>query len=128
MKILMVLTEHSPRGGAKPDAAFWLAEFAAPYYAFKDAGAAVTLASRHGDASPSVPAGTAPARPTGATHRFEADPAALAALAGTRALRDLVTSDFDAVFYPDGPGPHWDWPGMHVRSLGSDPSRAAESI
>ena len=43
MKILMVLTSHDQLGDTGKKTGFWLEEFAAPYYAFKDAGADVTL-------------------------------------------------------------------------------------
>ena len=45
MKILMVLTSHDQLGDTGRKTGFWLEEFAAPYYTFLDAGAAVTLAS-----------------------------------------------------------------------------------
>ena len=46
MKVLMVLTSHSDLGNTGKKTGFWLEEFAAPYYIFKDAGAEVVLASR----------------------------------------------------------------------------------
>ena len=45
MHILMVLTSHDRLGETGKKTGFWLEEFAAPYYVFKDAGAQVTLAS-----------------------------------------------------------------------------------
>ena len=39
MKILMVLTSHDRLGDTGHKTGFWLEEFAAPYYVFKDAGA-----------------------------------------------------------------------------------------
>jgi putative intracellular protease/amidase len=48
MKILMILTSHDRLGESGDRTGFWLEEFAAPYYAFLDAGAAVTLASPRG--------------------------------------------------------------------------------
>ena len=41
-KILMVLTSHDQLGNTGAKTGFWLEEFAAPYYVFKDAGADVT--------------------------------------------------------------------------------------
>ena len=43
-KILMVLTSHDQLGDTGRKTGFWLEELAAPYYAFKDAGAAQTIA------------------------------------------------------------------------------------
>ena len=41
MKILMVLTSHDKLGNTGRKTGFWLEEFAAPYYVFKDAGAEI---------------------------------------------------------------------------------------
>jgi putative intracellular protease/amidase len=45
MKILIVLTSHDRLGDTGRKTGFWLEELAAPYYAFKDAGAEIVLAS-----------------------------------------------------------------------------------
>jgi putative intracellular protease/amidase len=45
MKILMVLTSHDRLGDTGKKTGFWLEEFAAPYYIFKNADADLTLAS-----------------------------------------------------------------------------------
>ena len=44
MKILMVLTSHDRLGNTGKKTGFWLEEFAAPFYVFKNAGAEMTLA------------------------------------------------------------------------------------
>lgn len=108
MNILMVLTSHDQLGNTGKKTGFWLEEFAAPYYAFKDAGADVTLASPKGGQPPLDPKSDAPDAQTEATRRFKADPAAQAALADTRPLADVSADGFDAVFYPGGHGPLWD--------------------
>ncbi|WP_048441781.1 type 1 glutamine amidotransferase domain-containing protein [Caenimonas sp. SL110] len=108
MKILMVLTSHDQLGDTGKKTGFWLEEFAAPYYVFKDAGAQVTLASPKGGQPPLDPKSDAPDAQTDATRRFKSDAAAQAALSSTRMLRDVSGDDFDAVFYPGGHGPLWD--------------------
>ena len=108
MKILMVLTSHDQLGDTGAKTGFWLEEFAAPYYVFKDAGVQITLASPLGGQPPLDPKSDDPASQTEATHRFKADLAAQALLASTRPLREMVAADFDAVFYPGGHGPLWD--------------------
>lgn len=55
MKILMVLTSHDELGTTGHKTGFWLEEFAAPYYVFKDAGAEITLASPKGGATAAGP-------------------------------------------------------------------------
>ena len=50
--ILLVLTSHDQLGDTGKKTGFWLEEFAAPYYVFKDAGAQITLASPRGGQPP----------------------------------------------------------------------------
>jgi len=108
MKILMVLTSHDRLGDTGKKTGFWLEEFAAPYFVFKDAGANVTLASPKGGQPPLDPKSDEPDAKTDATRRFSADGDANAALAATRVLAEVAKDDFDAVFYPGGHGPLWD--------------------
>lgn len=108
MKILMVLTSHDQLGNTGHKTGFWLEEFAAPYYAFKDAGAEIVLASPKGGQPPLDPKSDAPESQTEATRRFRADTAATAALASTLKLADAAKGQYNAIFYPGGHGPLWD--------------------
>jgi putative intracellular protease/amidase len=108
MNILMVLTSHEQLGDTGKKTGFWLEEFAAPYYVFKDAGARVTLASPKGGQPPQDPKSDEPDYRTEATERFGQDAEAQEALANTLKLADINPHDFDAVFYPGGHGPLWD--------------------
>lgn len=108
MKVLMVLTSHDKLGDTGLKTGFWLEELAAPYYAFKDAGAEITLASPQGGKPPLDPKSNEPDFQTDFTHRFAADADANAQLATTVKLDSLSQADFDAVFYPGGHGPLWD--------------------
>ncbi len=107
-KILMVLTSHDQLGDTGKKTGFWLEEFAAPYYVFKDAGVAITLASPQGGQPPLDPKSDEPDFHTDATRRFRTDQAAQALLASTNKLSAMVARDYDAVFYPGGHGPLWD--------------------
>ena len=107
-KILMVLTSHDKLGDTGEKTGFWLEEFAAPYYVFKDVGATITLASPKGGQPPLDPKSDAPDAQTDATRRFRTDAEATAALAATHKLGDIDPADYDAVFYPGGHGPLWD--------------------
>lgn len=107
-KILMVLTSHDQLGDTGKKTGFWLEEFAAPYYALKDAGAAVTVVSPAGGRPPLDPKSDEPDAQTDATRRFKADADAQAVLASTGKLSEVKADDFDAVFYPGGHGPLWD--------------------
>lgn len=108
MKILMVLTSHDRLGDTGQKTGFWLEEFAAPFYVFKDAGASITLASPTGGQPPLDPKSDAPDAKTPATRRFKGDQESQTALANTRQLADVSADDYDAVFYPGGHGPMWD--------------------
>jgi putative intracellular protease/amidase len=108
MKILMVLTSHDKLGDTGEKTGFWLEEFAAPYYVFKDAGAEIVLASPAGGQPPLDPKSDAEDSQTEATMRFKADEGANQALATTHKLADITTDGFDAIFYPGGHGPLWD--------------------
>ena len=107
-KILMVLTSHDQLGSTGTKTGFWLEEFAAPYYVFKDAGVEITLASPQGGHPPLDPKSDEPDFQTDATRRFKADAAAQSRLASTHKLGTMSGRDFDAVFYPGGHGPLWD--------------------
>jgi putative intracellular protease/amidase len=110
MKVLIVLTSHDRLGDTGEKTGFWLEEFAAPYYALKDAGAAITLASPKGGQPPLDPKSDKPENQTDATKRFQQDQAAQSMLANTKKLADVSADDFDGVFYPGGHGPMWDLP------------------
>lgn len=108
MKILMVLTSHDQLGNTGKKTGFWLEEFAAPYYTFKDAGAEITVVSPAGGQPPLDPKSDEPSAQTAETDRFSNDTAAQQVLANTGLLADVNVEDFDAVFYPGGHGPLWD--------------------
>ena len=108
MKILMVLTSHDQLGNTGKKTGFWLEEFAAPYFAFKDAGVQLTLASPKGGQPPLDPKSDEPDAQTEATERFRKDSAAQSALASTVVLSSVKADDYDAIFYPGGHGPLWD--------------------
>ncbi|SEB92249.1 Putative intracellular protease/amidase [Pseudomonas mohnii] len=108
MKILMVLTSHDQLGNTGKKTGFWLEEFAAPYFAFKDAGVQLTLASPKGGQPPLDPKSDEPDAQTEATERFRKDSAAQSALASTVVLSSVKADGYDAIFYPGGHGPLWD--------------------
>ncbi len=108
MKILMVLTSHDTLGNTGHKTGFWLEEFAAPYYAFTDAGVDVTVASPKGGQPPIDPKSDDPNNQTASQDRFKADKKAQDVLAHTYRLDTMSAAGFDAVFYPGGHGPLWD--------------------
>lgn len=108
MKVLMVLTSHDQMGDSGNKTGFWLEEFTAPYYVFKEAGADVTLASPKGGQPPVDPNSEAEEALTETTRRFQQDAHAKESLASTKKLADVDMGQFDAIFYPGGHGPMWD--------------------
>jgi putative intracellular protease/amidase len=113
MKILMVITSHDQLGNTGRKTGFWLEEFAAPYYVFRDAGVELTLASPKGGQPPIDPKSDLPENQTPAMARFKKDAAAQDALAHTVKLADVKAKDYDTVFYPGGHGPMWDLAESH---------------
>jgi len=108
MKILMVLTSHDQLGNTGRKTGFWLEEFAAPYFVFRDAGVELTLASPKGGQPPVDPKSDLPENQTLAMTRFKRDATAQRALANTVKLETVKPEDYDTVFYPGGHGPTWD--------------------
>ncbi|MEH6473147.1 MAG: type 1 glutamine amidotransferase domain-containing protein [Halopseudomonas sp.] len=108
MKILLILTSHDALGDTGEKTGFWVEEFAAPYYAFADAGADITLASPAGGQPPIDPKSTLEDFQTDATRRFDRDTSLQTKLASTHTLSEISADDFDAIFYPGGHGPLWD--------------------
>jgi putative intracellular protease/amidase len=111
-RILIVLTSHGQLGGTGRKTGFYWEELAAPYWAFRDAGHSVTIASITGGRGVDDP-GSLKADPTQrptAVQRFLADPSAMAALNDTAAIASATPANFDAVFLPGGHGTMWDLP------------------
>jgi putative intracellular protease/amidase len=108
MKILLVLTSHNVLGNTGKPTGFWLEEFTAPYYAFKDAGAEVTVISPKGGHPPIDPRSDDPDNQTESMQRFKKDPAAQQVLAHSVKLADVKANDYDTIFYAGGHGPMWD--------------------
>jgi putative intracellular protease/amidase len=108
MKILMVLTSHDQLGNTGRKTGFWLEEFAAPYFVFRDAGVQLTLASPMGGQPPVDPKSDMPENQTAAMARFKQDRNAQNDLAHTAKLADMKSEDFDTIFYVGGHGPMWD--------------------
>ena len=86
MKILMVLTSHDQLGNTGRKTGFWLEEFAAPYFVFRDAGVELTLASPKGGQPPIDPKSDLPENQTPPMARFKKDYSAQKALSETRNL------------------------------------------
>jgi len=107
-KILVVLTSNDKLGDKENKTGFWIEEFAAPYYKFKDAGYEVTLASPKGGQPPIDPNSESDDAQTESTQRFYNDNATQQLLSSTQQLSTVNQEDYDALFYPGGHGVLWD--------------------
>ena len=108
MNILMVLTSHEELGTTGYRTGFWFEDFVAPYYAFLDAGADLTLASPRGGSPAIDPRSFAADVPVASMERFRADPVARTVLSDTLRLEQIDVSDFDGAYFPGGHGALWD--------------------
>jgi len=109
-KILIVLTSHDQLGDTGNKTGFWLEEFATPYYVFKDAGVDVTVASIKGGQPPVDPTSQQPEWQSKSTERMQNDQVLLDVLASTPSIDQIDATQYDAVFFPGGHGPMWDFP------------------
>ncbi|WP_029056920.1 type 1 glutamine amidotransferase domain-containing protein [Stappia stellulata] len=110
-KILMIATSAATMAPSDEPTGVWLEELTAPYYAFRDAGADVTLASISGGAIPIDARSVAPKGENEATvERYFEDPLLREAVAATPRFDTLKVADYDAVFLPGGHGTMFDYP------------------
>lgn len=112
-RILIVLTSHATLGNTGKPTGFYLEELAVPYWAFRDAGHSVDLASIAGGKPPHDPASLRddPKDNPEAVTRFLADKDAAASLSRTLPIEAVKPASYDAVFLPGGHGTMWDLPG-----------------
>jgi putative intracellular protease/amidase len=104
----MVLTSHDQLGNTVRKTGFWLGEFAAPYFVFRDAGVDLTLASPKGGQPPLDPKSDLPENQTPAMTWFKQDERAKQELSRTVKLADVKAENYHTVFSPGGQGPMWD--------------------
>ena len=106
-RILIVTTSHDQLGDTGKKTGFHLTELTHPYYAFKDAGHTVDIASVKGGEAPIDPGSQkAESENAESAERFLKDDAAKAALRETLAIAD-VNPD---IYLPGGHGTMWDMP------------------
>ena len=108
-RILMVLTSNARMGMYGGDTGLWLDSFAAPFYAFEDAGLSPEIATIKGGAPAIDPASVTDAAHTEATRRCLADARLQEGLNAAPMLRKVQTSAYDAIFLPGGRGAMWDF-------------------
>ncbi|WP_313535158.1 type 1 glutamine amidotransferase domain-containing protein [Sphingomonas sp.] len=111
-RILMIATSADRMTPGTEPTGVWLEELTTPYYAFRDAGADVTLASIKGGAIPvdqrSV---NADGENDASVERYLKDEALKAEVADTPVFTSIDISGYDAVFLPGGHGTMFDYHG-----------------
>lgn len=109
-RILMIATSAAQLDRGEPTG-IWLEELTTPYYAFRDAGADVTLASIAGGPIPIDPRSLQPQGDTETSvTRYRADADLQALVAATPRFDNIDDNAFDAVFLPGGHGTMVDYP------------------
>lgn len=110
-RILMIATSADRMIPGDEPTGVWLEELTTPYYAFRDAGAEVTLTSIAGGPIPVDARSLGPRGENDASvERYLDDPKLQAEVATTPAFTALDPSSFNAVFLPGGHGTMFDYP------------------
>jgi putative intracellular protease/amidase len=113
-RVLIVTTSHAKLGKTGRRTGVWLEELAAPYYALREAGAEVTVASIRGGEIPFDPRSTGEEQldqPVPETaRRFLADPDAMATAKDSPSIDEIDAASFAAIYLPGGHGAMWDMP------------------
>lgn len=112
-RMLIVLTSHAELGSTGRPTGFHWEELATPYFAFRDAGIEVELASIAGGAAPHDPGSLRAdqaANPQSVT-RFLDDRMAMATLRAAAPVDQADAARFDGIFLPGGHGTMFDLPG-----------------
>lgn len=110
-RILMVATSADRMAPGNEPTGVWLEELTAPYYAFRDAGAEVTIASIKGGAIPvDARSFSEESKKEPSVARYLQDPDLKAKVASTSRFTDLDPSGYDALFLPGGHGTMFDYP------------------
>ncbi|MEP7207526.1 MAG: type 1 glutamine amidotransferase domain-containing protein [Casimicrobiaceae bacterium] len=108
-RVLIVCTSHASLGTTGERTGLWLEELAAPFWVFRDAGFTVDVVSMAGGEVPLDPRSLEEKDRPAPTQRFLDDAATMTMIRQTRALADVATEDYDAVFLPGGHGTMWDF-------------------
>ncbi|MGL4812124.1 MAG: type 1 glutamine amidotransferase domain-containing protein [Beijerinckiaceae bacterium] len=109
-KALIILTSHDKLGESGKPTGFFFDEMATPYWALRDTGIAVDIASIAGGKAPVDPSsleGEAAKPP--AVQRFLQDADAMAQIENTIPLASVIPAAYDAVFLAGGHGTMWDF-------------------
>ncbi|MEM7508310.1 MAG: type 1 glutamine amidotransferase domain-containing protein [Pseudomonadota bacterium] len=110
IRALFILTSISEIPGTDRPTGWYADEFATPYFALRDAGVSIDVASISGGHAPVDPKslGTAEDRKPSVS-RMLSDVEASTAIEATRPIGEIDPGDYDLVFLPGGHGVMWDF-------------------
>ena len=109
-QVLIVVTSCDALGSTGRKTGFYFDEMAAPYWAFREAGYTVDIASMAGGKAPADPGSVGEAgKRAAAVERFMSDPASMALLEATLPVEQVDGPAYAAVFLPGGHGTMWDF-------------------
>lgn len=111
-KVLMVLTSHDQLGDTGKPTGYWLGELTHPYFAMREAGLQVEIASIKGGKAPIDP-GSLENRDE-LDQRFLHDETMKKEIDRTLKLENVNPKDYQAVFFTGGHGTMWDFPDSPV--------------
>lgn len=106
--ILIVVTNHSKINETETPTGYFLSEVAHPWKEFTDAGYRVHFASPKGGFAPMDPKSFDLNDP--ANKKLWHDLNAVQSLVHTKYLGDIITTEYDAIFFAGGHGTMWDFP------------------
>jgi len=117
-KALIVVTSHTSLGDTGRKTGFYFDEMATPYWALRDAGYDVELASvKGGEAIWDVGSYGEPGKRPSAVQRFIDNADAMASLSRTHSVASLDPTAYDTVFLPGGHGTMWDFTDPNLIGL-----------
>jgi putative intracellular protease/amidase len=129
--ILMIVTSHAKLGSTGKPTGIWAEELTTPYYALRDAGYEVALASPLGGKPPFAEGSVKePVEANeGSVKRFLQDAQAMQLFNATLKTADVNAADYSAVFLPGGHGTMWDTAtDEHTARLVSDAFNAGQPV
>jgi hypothetical protein len=104
-RALLVATNHDTLGESGKATGAFGSEFSVPYYAFRDAGLEVDIASPEGGRIPVEPNSMGWPLGTAADRRFKRDPLAMGQLEHSMRISEIDASAYDVVFLVAGGAP-----------------------
>ena len=107
-RALIILTSHGQKGDSGEPTGFYWEELATPYWALRDAGYTVDIASVRGGKPPADPGSAAEDGRPASVQRFMDDAEAMAVLSDSLPIAEVDPSVYAAVFLPGGHGVMWD--------------------